>query len=818
MKRFLHGALAACISSVALAQEPALQVDWIQSPINGHWYGVDYTEQTWAEARDTAATYGFQLATVTSTSMQQWLPTELASYIPFPAGAWLGLEQDEQAPDYSEPDGGWYWVTGESLSDENWRSGDPNNQVGGTERVAATQPDGLWFDAVGVDPRRPVIESGSQPTTGWSWPEYDLPDGWPVYGNLVDLDGDGDLDYASPNGVCCSSSGGKLQTFLNDGSGNLNPHQSLPVAAGSAHAAVAVDHDQDGDSDIVATFRNKSIYLFENDGTGNLQAITDLNATVANPPVLEWPQEALVMDWNRDGLDDLVVAGGYFDTRVALFSGSSQGGFAFAQYLDGMYSPNYLCAADLDQDGIDDLVVSYGNELQSQSGIRFYAGITNGGFATPVELPWDRAEVPQHVLATHLNNDGAVDLVVSGVSEILTYESGVAGQFAVTGTYPTGGQPRRLTAADFDGDGHSDIAVPCATGNSVYVFYGDGTGNLTGTEIFTDQPWALSCSAGDLDGNASPDLVVARHNDPAIAVWKNHRVFDCNQNGLPDPDDIATGTSQDCNANGIPDECDVLQPGLDCDANGLLDSCELAAGTAIDCDTNGLIDSCEIAAGTAIDCDFSNTIDACDIANGTSQDCNANGVPDSCDLATLDCDANGLVDSCELAAGTATDCDANGLIDSCEIAADAQLDRNQDAILDACQYVISNYCLTSSNTSGNAATMSSSGLPSVVLNEFTLEVQGAALQKFGLFFIGPATQSIFVGEGLLCVSDPQRIYPLLVTDATGAASLPLDLTSAPLAGTVQAFDTHYFQFWFRDPLGGPAGFNFSDGLEVEFCQ
>jgi len=32
------------------------------------------------------------------------------------------------------------------------------------------------------------------------------------------------------------------------------------------------------------------------------------------------------------------------------------------------------------------------------------------------------------------------------------------------------------------------------------------------------------------------------------------------------------------------------------------------------------------------------------------------------------------------------------------------------------------------------------------------------------------------------------------------------------------FDTHYFQFWFRDPLGGPAGFNFSDGLEVEFCQ
>ena len=180
-------------------------------------------------------------------------------------------------------------------------------------------------------------------------------------------------------------------------------------------------------------------------------------------------------------------------------------------------------------------------------------------------------------------------------------------------------------------------------------------------------------------------------------------------------------------------------------------------------------------------------------------DCNANGVPDSCDLASLDCDDNGLVDPCE-------------------ISGDAQLDRNQDGVLDACQYDITNYCLSASNTSGNSATISGSGLPSVMLNEFILEVQGAGLQKFGLFFYGPAPQSVFAGEGLLCVDDPQRIYPLLVTDSTGAASLALDLTSTPFAGNLQAGDTCYFQFWFRDPLGGPAGFNFSDGLEVEFCQ
>ena len=32
---------------------------------------------------------------------------------------------------------------------------------------------------------------------------------------------------------------------------------------------------------------------------------------------------------------------------------------------------------------------------------------------------------------------------------------------------------------------------------------------------------------------------------------------DCNDNGVPDAQDIAQGTSLDCNSNGVPDECDV---------------------------------------------------------------------------------------------------------------------------------------------------------------------------------------------------------------------------------------------------------------------
>ncbi len=39
---------------------------------------------------------------------------------------------------------------------------------------------------------------------------------------------------------------------------------------------------------------------------------------------------------------------------------------------------------------------------------------------------------------------------------------------------------------------------------------------------------------------------------------------DCNNNCVPDTEDIAKGTSKDLNRNGIPDECEALQPGLVC--------------------------------------------------------------------------------------------------------------------------------------------------------------------------------------------------------------------------------------------------------------
>ena len=47
-----------------------------------------------------------------------------------PSNSWIGLYQDLNDPNYSEPANGWKWVDGTPLTYENWNSGEPNNADG----------------------------------------------------------------------------------------------------------------------------------------------------------------------------------------------------------------------------------------------------------------------------------------------------------------------------------------------------------------------------------------------------------------------------------------------------------------------------------------------------------------------------------------------------------------------------------------------------------------------------------------------------------------------------------------------------------------
>jgi hypothetical protein len=139
---------------------------------------------------------------------------------------------------------------------------------------------------------------------------------------------------------------------------------------------------------------------------------------------------------------------------------------------------------------------------------------------------------------------------------------------------------------------------------------------------------------------------------PIVDMGAYERQPDCNNNGIPDAADIASGASEDCALDGVPDECES-----DCNQNTIADSCDIASNSSNDCNGNSIPDECEIdelsgASGGPFYC-----------VSGCTGDLNNNGVPDDCDISggtSSDCDGSGIPDESK------TDCNANGTPDACE--------------------------------------------------------------------------------------------------------------------------------------------------------
>lgn len=126
-------------------------------------------------------------------------------------------------------------------------------------------------------------------------------------------------------------------------------------------------------------------------------------------------------------------------------------------------------------------------------------------------------------------------------------------------------------------------------------------------------------------------------------------------------------------------------------------------------------------------------------------------------------------------------------------------------------------CEALPNSTGLPARLDVLGSRVVADNDLTLTVDQAVPGNFGLFFYGPNAIEIPFGEGRLCVGGGvRRLGPPQTIGAGGDALRPVDLTAPPAAGELLP-GTHFgFQFWYRDPAGGPFGFNSSNSKDVAF--
>ena len=231
------------------------------------------------------------------------------------------------------------------------------------------------------------------------------------------------------------------------------------------------------------------------------------------------PQAVVTADLNNDGIADLVVVnqgdaqGAH--SGVSVLMGNGDGSFKPAQNLAAGDHPFAVAVGDLQGDGYpDDLVVanSHGNNLTIW--VRNSAGVFLPRPAVTV------GSSPESVVLGDFNGDGITDIVVANTnSNSLSIIQGDGdGYFEPPQTIALGFSPRALVTGDFNGDGNLDLAVVGRNG-SVNVLLGNGDGTFATGQVLTAGTNPQAIVAGDFNADGLTDLAVANAGSNTVSVF-----------------------------------------------------------------------------------------------------------------------------------------------------------------------------------------------------------------------------------------------------------------------------------------------------------
>lgn len=463
-----------------------------------------------------------------------------------------------------------------------------------------------------------------------------------------------------------------------------------------------------------------------------------------------------VADLNGDGHQDLLAVG-YGDQTLLVHWGAGDGTFSTGpSYVLGSYGHG-IVVRDLNADGWPDVAVS----MLGPDRARVYWNDGAGALVPGPELTTE--STPYFINAEDLDADSDVDLVVTnyGSGSVRVYLSDGLGAFTAQTPISTGGtNPGRVAIADLDGDGVPDLAVPHRWSSSLTWFHGNGNGSFAfpvaipvATAGDNAGFWA---DVGDVDLDGRPDLVFGNGAGGRVNISRQTApgVFAAAQ-------DIPAGLNQ--NAVRL----------ADFDGNGSLDISTSAL------DSNALV-----------------------VLFNDIADCNGNSIADSVDTSV---------------GGGSADCDGDTTPDECQITLDPSRDLNSNGVLDTCECSVTRYCIAAPNSVGPGALMDHAGTVSIGLDNLTLLCSGCPPNASGLFFYGPQQAQAVFGNGYRCVGGPVTRTGVTVASSSGLAARSLNYGSLPATGTITVGSTWNFQFWYRNPAAGGAGFNLSDGISIHFC-
>ena len=353
----------------------------------------------------------------------------------------------------------------------------------------------------------------------------------------------GDLDRDGvPDVVCANSGSGDLSILLGTGTGSMQPAVSQAVGP-DLESLVLADVDLDGNLDaVVGASANLSAQsrvwtlLGRGDGTfaaprgrvvawlakgllvGDLDGDPwpDVAACVAGyllvlsgqgdgtfveserVPFGGRPQAPQLLDWNRDGIRDLIVANpAAWDVRVVLGAGGGE----YADFVTYACPGEPSAIAVLDDDRV---AVALG-----------YSDLVLTGRGAPAfTTVWQQISE----VVTDLDGDGLLDVVVSeNLSGWITWLQGRGdGSFEAPEQLAQAVPLYGIGIGDLDGDGVADVAGSAVGSPQVAVVLGVTSGTPTAATLYPIANTGGSVVLRDLDGDTAVDVVVGHGTGVAV--------------------------------------------------------------------------------------------------------------------------------------------------------------------------------------------------------------------------------------------------------------------------------------------------------------